>query len=201
MNNSDWKLGERVGQQWGSLGAYLSTKGPFNIYFPQESATSPYYAEVASDISRNLFQYFAADSEISSNLFSPNTTVGNSIFIGFPEDLGVSLSNIGREFPISKSKAAVFLRDALGYRRRYQIEPGMGLIYLYPLPKGGLGIVIWGADEVGLRSAARLFPLRTGVGQPDFVLLGREAGWSGVGGVRAMGMFDFSWNISSGAYV
>ena len=191
MSNSDWKLGERVGQQWGSLGAYLSTKGPFNIYFPQESGTSPYYAEVASDISRNLFQYFAADSEISSNLFSPNTTVGNSIFIGFPEDLGVSLSDIGREFPISKSKAAVFLRDASGYRRRYLIEPGMGLICLYPLPKGGLGIVIWGADEVGLRSAARLFPLRTGVGQPDFVLLGREAGWSGVGGVRAMGMFDF----------
>jgi len=193
-----------VGQQWGSLGAYLSAKSPFKIYFPPpESATKPYYAEVASDISRNLFQYFAADSEISSNLFSesPNSAVGNSIFIGFPEDLGVSLLGIGREFPISKSETAVFLRDASGYRRRYRIEPGMGLIYLYPLPEERLGIVLWGADEVGLRSAARLIPLRTGVGQPDFVLLGREAGWSGVGGVRAMGMFDFSWNISSAAYL
>lgn len=63
----------------------------------------------------------------------------------------------------------------------------MGLIYLHPLPGERLALIVWGTDEIGLHTAARLLPLRTGVGQPNFVG-GREMRWSGVDGVKAIGM-------------
>lgn len=201
VSSSDWKLHERAGKQWGSLDALLNTRNSFRVVIPQGQAARPYHASVALEISRNLFQYFAADSEISLDSSVSNTTTGNHILLGFPDEFGIATHNRGVEFPISKSVDAIFLRDASGRRRRYPIEPGMGLAYLYPLPCERLGLVLWGADEAGLRAVSRLLPLRTGVGQPDFFLVGKEAGWGGVGGVRALGMFGFSWQISPAAYL
>lgn len=77
----------------------------------------------------------------------------------------------------------------------------MGLIYLHPLPDERLALIIWGTDEEGLRTAARLLPLRTGVGQPNFVMGGKEMRWSGVAGVKATGMFDSWWRVSHTSYL
>ena len=62
-------------------------------------------------------------------------------------------------------------------------------------------LVLWGADEGGLLAAARLLPLRTGVGQPDFVVVARASSWAGVGGAKALGMFDSTWQVSRASYV
>lgn len=156
---------------------------------------------MALDISRSLFQYFAADSEILPGPPKSIAIDGNLILLGFPDEIGINVPQLGREFPIMKLGNAIAITDAWGRRRTYPLEPGMGLIYLYPLPDERLALIIWGTDEVGLRTAARLLPLRTGVGQPNFVVSGREMRWSGVAGVKAIGMFDSLWQISHMSYL
>jgi hypothetical protein len=179
----------------------LNSKSCFNIILPKASIDSSYYNDVALDISRNLFQYFAADSEIVTNSSKSTATDGNLIVLGTLDETGIDVPDLWREFPITKSGNTIVLTDARGRRRIYPLEPGMGLVYLHPLPNERLALVIWGMDEMGLRTAARLLPLRTGVGQPNFVVVGSEMRWSGVGGVKAIGMLDSLWRVSHASYL
>lgn len=179
----------------------MGTRSRFSIIIPEANKSSPYHNNVALDISRNLFQYFAADSEIYVGSSKPVVSDGNLILLGFPDETGIEIQDLGRDFPIAKSGNTIVITDYRGRPRLYPLEPGMGLVYLYPLPNERLGLVIWGADEIGLRAAARLLPLRTGVGQPDFVVVGGEMKWKGVDGVKAMGTFDSLWRISPAAYL
>lgn len=156
---------------------------------------------MALDISRNLFQYFAADTEILVNPSKPIVIDGNLIILGFPNEIGINIPQLEGEFPITKLGNAIAITDSRGRRRTYSLEPGMGLIYLHPLPDERLALIIWGTDEEGLRTAARLLPLRTGVGQPNFVMGGKEMRWSGVAGVKAIGMFDSWWRVSHTSYL
>lgn len=45
-----------------------------------------------------------------------------------------------------------------------------------------------------LSQVARLVPLMTGTGQPDFVIADRSAGWRGVDGC-VLGWFDGRWEV------
>lgn len=184
---------ERSGRQWGALDAFLASEGGFCIVVP--SGSEDYKHTVALDVSRNLYQYFAADTDITNEL---EETEGNVVLIGCPSS-GISCGAEG--FPISISETFIEISDVLGKNKRYKVEAGMGAIFICPLLRERLMLVLWGADEVGLRAASRLLPLRTGVGQPDFVLVGRESSWSGSGGVKALGMFDSNWRVSKASYV
>lgn len=156
---------------------------------------------MALDISRNLYQYFAADTEIFAGSSKPIAIDGNLIVLGFPNETGINFPQPVSEFPIAILGNTIAITDARGRQRKYPLEPGMGLIYLHPLPDERLALIIWGTDEVGLRTAARLLPLRTGVGQPNFIVGGREMRWSGVAGVKAIGMFDSLWRVSHTSYL
>lgn len=185
----------------GALDSILSSRSHFSIILPKGKHDFSYYNGVALDISRNLFQYFAADSEILADSPRSASTDGNLVILGVPSEMDINSQGLWGEFPIGIMGNDIVITDAQGRQRKYPLEPGMGLIYLHPLPKGRLALVIWGADEVGLRTAARLFPLRTGVGQPNFVIAGKEMRWSGVSGVKAMGMFDSLWQVSYASYL
>jgi hypothetical protein len=62
-------------------------------------------------------------------------------------------------------------------------------------------IVIWGCSIRALEQAARLVPMMTGTGQPDFVVLGGNARWKSVDGARAMGWLDEHWQVTENSYV
>lgn len=191
--DAEWKSVERSGRQWGALDAFLGSEGLFSIVLPPGSES--YTHAVALDISRNLYQYFGADTDIISTMPPSN---GNVVLVGRPPP-GTSCG--AEAFPISISEAFVEILDGRGELRRYPAEPEMGAIFLCPLSGERLMLVVWGSDETGLRTASRLLPLRTGVGQPDFVLVGRESRWGGVGGAKALGMFDSKWRVSRASYV
>ncbi|OOQ90945.1 hypothetical protein PEBR_01821 [Penicillium brasilianum] len=197
-----WKTEhQRYGRQLGALDAVVRTQGKFTI-----QRCSPGVEQVALQISRNFFQYFAADSEIvedcSSN--SSQNHPGNVITIAIGHDLP---STAMESYPIridqgrlviSTSQSALALP---GVNREYLYgEPGIGAIFLQPLPEERLGLVVWGTDLDGLRQAARLVPTITGSGQPEYVVLGNRSRWEGVAGVFAAGHFDWSWQISPASY-
>jgi hypothetical protein len=191
--DESWKSVERSGRQWGAMDAFLASRGRFTIVVPPNSES--YKTAVALDISRNLYQYFAADTEIVEELEEVD---GNVVLIGRPSS---KIQCSGKGFPITISEQSVAIKDALGKTKRYKIEKEMGTIFICPLSRQRLMLVVWGVDEVGLRTASRLLPLRAGVGQPNFILVGRETRIMGVGGVKALGMFDSTWQISRASYL
>ena len=191
------KIQNRYGQQRGTLDAILKTRGPFQLV-----ALSPQALPLALQTSRNLFQYFGADSEIleASSYQSALAKIGNVIsFSTHPDKVGDSLLS---EFPLRIVPEGIRLRQE--YQRRdtlVQGSPGLGAIFLRPLPDERLELVVWGWDFKGLQRVARLIPTVTGVGQPDFVVLDAKTGWEGHAGALALGFLDHSWNISAASYV
>ena len=193
-NNAWGSLSERSGRQRGPMDAILRSKGSFQIVYRSSIELS-----VGLQISRNLLQYYgaAADLKALSDYKEAQGTSGNVIVLTLgsgppPAEL------IG--FPLKEEDGLIHVRswDSAEY---HAVADATGAAYLRPLPDERLELVLWGSDEAGLRQAARMVPTLTGVGQPDFVVFGNSARWEGVGGVLAMGFFDYSWNISSTSYL
>ena len=95
----------------------------------------------------------------------------------------------------------LYVRRRGGIKTVFPFEVGMGAIFLRPLLNERLELVVWGFDQQGLRQAARLVPMLTGVGQPEFVVVSQRCAWEGAAGVLAMGSFDNFWNVSEASFV
>ncbi|KAI8943471.1 hypothetical protein NX059_001476 [Plenodomus lindquistii] len=179
----------RNGRQLGSMTAILRTRGAFVIRHPGSTNTS----HLALQISRNLQQYFQADAEIVSpgTFVVPENTTGNVISLA----VGHSLNDDGRS-AIRVDRSGMTIRNHVGHDQHYG-EEARGAAFLRPLEEERLELVLWGADDEGLRQAARIVPMLTGVGQPDFVVFGESAKWRGIEGVLAMGFFDAEWKVTA----
>lgn len=192
-HDRQWLAEQRHGAQLGPLDSILRSVGRFLI------RTSAPVSDVALQIARNFFQYFAADSEIIDLGAAIGSQSGNVISV----ILGSESTMIGSHSdPIGLEKGGgLYVRRRGGIKRVFPVEVGMGAIFLRPLPNERLELVVWGFDKQGLRAAARLMPMLTGVGQPDFVVVSRRCAWEGAAGVLAMGMFDNFWKVSEASYV
>ena len=183
----------RQGRQLGSMTAILRTHGPIVIEHSGTANTS----HLALQVSRNLHQYFRADTVILGSLTkreSCNVT-GNVIHLAIGDTFEIAVAN----FPVRVSSSWISVRDSRGREQRY--DDARGAAWLQPLEGERLKLVLWGADDEGLRQAVRLVPMLTGVGQPDFVVLGEEAKWKGVEGALALGFFDSQWNVTASSFV
>lgn len=183
----------RQGRQLGSMTAILRTHGPFIIEHPRTNNTS----HLALQISRNLYQYFHADAVILSNTTSiaVANASGNVIHLA----VGGGLTSADPGFPIQVSTSGASLRDSRGREQLY--EDARGAAWLQPLNGERLKLVLWGVDDGGLAQAARLVPMLTGVGQPDFIILGEETKWKGIEGALALGFFDSQWRVTASSFV
>lgn len=187
-------LPRRQGRQFGSMTAILRTQGPFVIQHGGSANT----AEVALQISRNMHQYFQADATLYSQLSSARSTenTGNIITLLINEQPPESMS----KFPIQVGHALCSIADYHGDKHEFGDE-ARGAAYLRPAEGERLELVLWGTDVEGLRQAARIVPMLTGVGQPDFAVFGESAKWRGVEGVLAMGFFDAGWKVTASSIV
>ena len=176
-------------EQFGGLDAVLRTSDAFTIQYGNESEL-----ELAVQVSRNLYQYFAADSVIQTP-GSKNGLRGSLITLAIGAQLAVQDG-----FPIRVSAATgrLQIRDHDGYWG----TPGgsrskIGAIFLRPdvTERYGVELVVWGETPAMLEQAARLVPMLTGTGQPDFIILREDAKWKGVDGTY-LGFFDAWWRVA-----
>ncbi|KAK6369890.1 hypothetical protein LTS17_009340 [Exophiala oligosperma] len=192
----DWRqLDKRYGRQRGALDAILRSEGVFEVVLCSNTSF-----HLAVQASRNFLQYFGADSNIiyREEYAEALTRRGNIVTIG----LGRTIPRCAMpRFPISVEHDRLLLTTGSSKTASIPLRPGMGGVWLRPLPQERLELVVWGHDEAGLQQAIRLIPTLTGAGQPDFVILGNEARWKGVGGAVAMGFLDRDWRISSASYI
>ena len=153
------------------------------------------------NIAQNLYLYIGAEVDIRFDYEADDGSLdGNVISLGM-EDENTYLQVIGgshlkNPFPIQANKQAIYINDT-NINRIYHGE-GIGAIYLHPLARSRALIIICGTDEVGLEKAAKLFPYRTGVGQPDWIVVGSKMGVQGMQGVKAMGYYSNLWDIEAG---
>ncbi|KAJ4314577.1 hypothetical protein N0V94_006404 [Neodidymelliopsis sp. IMI 364377] len=193
MGTKEARLSGRRGRQLGSMTAILRTHRSIIVQHPGTTNTS----QVALQVSRNLHQYFKADTIVLGKSVASTLVHGthNVILLA----VGDSLEGAAPDFPIQVSMAGISICDNRG--REQQYDTARGAAWLRPLEDERLELVLWGADDDGLRQAARLVPMLTGVGQPDFVVLSREAKWKGVEGALAMGFFDSQWQITASSFL
>ncbi|KAL9005709.1 MAG: hypothetical protein Q9188_001522 [Gyalolechia gomerana] len=190
-----WLRDQRHGHQLGGVHAILDTNGRFSISTPRKAFP------LAVQISRNLFQYFGADAEITGPNQDDQPGEGNriSLLLGPTTD---GSSQAGQFSPISLDKGrGLVVRDAYGRTTVYGFQEGLGAIFLRPSTADALELVIWGSELSALRHAARLVPTLTGIGQPDFIVFDKGCAWRGAAGVLALGIFDIFWNISEHSVV
>jgi len=193
-HDPDWHLEERHGAQLGPLDSILRTSGPFLIRQLSMEAS-----EIALQVSRNLFQYFRADTEVVGGKDHGNSARGNVITVAMGRDFPRS---VRPHFPIDLiEKKGISIRNSSDRRTVFGFQEGLGAIFLRPLPNERLELIVWGFDSLGLRLAARLLPMLTGVGQPEFIIVSNRCAWEGAGGVLAMGSFDNFWNVSETSFV
>ncbi|KAL5047941.1 hypothetical protein BDW71DRAFT_205894 [Aspergillus fruticulosus] len=204
-------ISQRYGRQVGAMDAILRTNGKFTIYTCSANTEG-----IALQISRNLLQYFAADSYIARHCGSLDADrPGNAITVSLGNELPDSISSLypirvaggriilyrcfpvpgGLDGPIDPASSRICGQHTINH------EPAMGALFLRPLANEGLELVVWGTDVDGLEQAARLVPTLTGAGQPEFVVLGGSCRWKGHAGLYAAGHFDKFWQISAGSYI
>ena len=182
----------RTRRQSGAMDSILDTSGALTII-----AASPESQHTALQVSRNLCQYYAADTEIFDYSIPGGYAAGNIIILLTGDGTG---GRIPSDYPISFGKDGVSIRDDKGRIRHYKSDDSIGAIFLVPLGDTALGLVVWGLDQTGLDIAARLVPMLTGVGQPDFVIIDKNILQNGASGVLAIGFFDAHWNVSKNSY-
>lgn len=195
LQDTDWQsIEQRFGRQLGSLESILRTRGILSIH-----AVDALNSGLCLQIARNLFQYFGADAEILESTTAYNSEAGNLISV--EKGPTASPSHLP-SYPITVDQGkGISIRNAQGSVRLYEFEEGLGALYLSPLPNEGLELKVWGFDDDGLRQAARLLPMLTGVGQPEFILVRKRCAWEGAAGVLGMGSFDSFWNISEASFL
>ena len=195
-HTDSWKsIDQRSGRQRGSMRAILRSTGPFEI-LTSSSDNSDLQKSIALAIGRNFLQYYGADSII--NPLAPGKSCNRVVLAVGPEMSASALTT----YPFSFYHSHLSIKTPLRARPiKIPYKPGMSAVFLRPLPDERLELVAWGTDEDGLRQAARLVPMLTGVGQPDFVVMNADARWKGTGGIVAAGFFDYRWKVSAGAFL
>ena len=191
----------RQHRQLGPIDSIMRTRGAIQIVtrFRDEQAKAVQHTAV--QISRNMCQYFSADTEITADIATNNRT-GSVISISLGATVprrSIHLTDAHHAITVYSNH--VLLRDAQGTVHEYR-DRGQGLaaIFLRPLPDERLELVVWGVDEASLRIVSRLVPTLTGAGVPDFVIADSTMLWKGIEGTLAMGFFDEHWNVSLNAF-
>ncbi|KAF3902043.1 hypothetical protein AA313_de0207966 [Arthrobotrys entomopaga] len=195
FDDDSWQVNERHGLQLGSLSALFNSRGCISILFRNNTALSRHYNQKALEISRNLYQYYSADTRIGTIDDLKQIKDGNIVVLGrfdnsfLPEELKST-------FPVSQTESGdIDIQLQNGETITYKNRPGLGMVFLFPTGNDRVGILIWGSNDDAVRRASRLLPIRTGTSQPDFIILGPESGWSGAAGALALAMFDSHWQF------
>ncbi|GAB7365398.1 hypothetical protein MBLNU230_g6476t1 [Neophaeotheca triangularis] len=211
-NPGDPALPTRRLGQLGPVDGILGSRGPIAIV---QRTRSPEIARLALQISRNLAQYFYADTVIAEHYplavaAEKDRGWGNSITLALGSDLPSSASGPA----IVADAGGLTITGADGVEHYYPaLHPGTlestGVAALWLRPRAAedgdgeeaLDLVLWAARAEDLGKVARFVPVLTGVGVPEFVVVGEGLGGQGVGGVRAVGWFGGFWEVVTGASV
>ncbi|KAG0022996.1 hypothetical protein BGZ81_008289 [Podila clonocystis] len=207
--SNQWQETERHRETYGPAIQVLEKKlvivvgKGFMNYSPEFQRTAQ---RVARLIAHDVYQYGRSDVEIvtDSEYFTgpygeTDAEKVNLVLVGDEQQNKLTsavLSQTRSEVTMNRRQSMVSVHPATS---AFEIEskdfkePGTGLLMIRPWGSRNLAMIIAGVDEQGLETAARLFPKRTGLLVPDWVVTGPEMPWKGAGGILAAGFWGNHW--------
>ncbi|KAH7909149.1 hypothetical protein BJ138DRAFT_1090031 [Hygrophoropsis aurantiaca] len=160
----------------------LSTAGPLKLVIPAKRPSPE--LTVALRIAHDLQKFHKLESEITTGEIGRPTT-GNVVIIGGAETDFVQRQLESSDSPFRYRNGAWILED------REFIRPSSGIIFLYQRrEESAVSLYLMSTDQAGLERAARLFPIRTGVPIPDWVVVGAGADGMGAAGIEGAGVWQ-----------
>ncbi|THH15894.1 hypothetical protein EW146_g4658 [Bondarzewia mesenterica] len=188
-------------QPSGRLAMVLQSTGPLTLVVPNIRASSRALS-VAYRIAHDLDVYHKLDAEIVTDetalgrLEKGELGPGNIVVVAATdsEELGPFARTIlgqGRTV-FSAGEDGTTLK----WRGRSLDEPSQGSLFLHPHPTNPSANILFmmGSDISGLERIAGLFPIRTGVSLPDWLIAGGAADMTGAAGVQAAGIWGADWS-------
>ncbi|KAL0947293.1 hypothetical protein HGRIS_013412 [Hohenbuehelia grisea] len=185
-----------IASQFGRVQSILISPGPLTIVVPSKSPSRE--LSVAQRIAHDLGVYHRLDAEISlehdirvaweSGILSP----GNVIVIGRHTSDFVNWLLGKKQTPFATSDSGFAVAN---HKLR---EKSLGAVVMHPHPHSASSVLLLlGTDDAGLERAARLFPIRTGVATPDWVVLDARSDNVGAGGVIGAGVWGRGFSLNS----
>lgn len=185
----------------------LTSAAPINLLAANEMIAEN--LSVALRIAHDLHLYHKLDSEIVTESVALHRsqhgswTAGNIVFIG-------TASSPFAKLVLQEGKSSFQIVDSqIDFNHRRFNKPGEGLdfkalatffsrlayynftavLFTHPHPAGGQGSMLFiiHNDKDGLERASRLFPIRTGVAVPDWMIVGNKMDNFGAGGIKGAG--------------
>ncbi|KAL1947537.1 hypothetical protein VTO73DRAFT_13261 [Trametes versicolor] len=187
----------------GRMASVLSSPGLLTIVIPAKQQGAELSA--ALRLAHNLNVYHRLDAEIidvkeaSRRLDGSSLSPGNVVVL----EQG-SLSSFAKSI-LGKAETPFQMRgDTLELQGRLLNEPNTATLFLHPHPTRADASVlfVYGGGPAGLERGLRLFPIRTGINVPDWIVVGAHADERGAGGVEGAGVWgnDWSWNEGMSAF-
>ncbi|KAG9321131.1 hypothetical protein KVV02_005257 [Mortierella alpina] len=219
MSSSEWIKTERHRETYGPAIQILEKKvvvvvGTHFNNSQTEGAggqgKSPFaraFDRIAKLVSHDIYLYGRGDAEIITDKeylarienALPDTEVErpNLVLIGDHHQNSVTklvLAQTEQKVAINSQEGLVVVQPGSDpvVETEYR-QPGTGLLMIRPWGTHNLAMVIAGLDVQGVETAARLFPKRTGLLVPDWVVTGPEMAWKGAGGILAAGYWGNRW--------
>ncbi|KAG1879397.1 hypothetical protein C8R48DRAFT_752447 [Suillus tomentosus] len=196
-NSTSWKVVdsyvENFQQPYGRAQAILSADGIIDIVIPSLHHSSELSA--ALRITHNLRTYHLLDARIVSAHEAENGLVcgGNMVVIGCADSLLVKDLLRRSQSEWSHEGGAWILND-----KKFN-TPTSGLLFLVKRTSStaNTALFLQSSDAGGLERALRLFPIRTGVLVPDWLVVDEGADRIGAGGAEGAGSNDGKWGFNA----
>ncbi|KAF9107795.1 hypothetical protein BGX29_004854 [Mortierella sp. GBA35] len=163
---------------------------------------------IAQLVAHDIYQYGRGDVEVITDIeflarygdtlegSSGGDVKMNVVLIGDSHQNSATKLVLGQrkqEVIIDSQEGMVSIHPESSHSGEEYQQPGVGLLMIRPWGPSNLAMVIAGVDPQGLEIAARLFPKRTGMLVPDWIVTGPEMGWKGAGGILAAGYWGNHW--------
>ncbi|KAJ7184189.1 hypothetical protein C8R46DRAFT_1063195 [Mycena filopes] len=191
-----WKVAvenlQPIAQVSARIQSFLSTTAPFRLVVLDD--TSSRDASLALRIAHDLNAYHRLDAEIIRGYDAFKDQLaggikGNILIIG--ETVSPALVKLlqDQRTPFRVEDSKLVLQDTTFD------EMGLGILFLHPHPQNADGQMLFllSTDTAGLERAGRLFPIRTGVTVPDWLITSSRADSVGAAGVLGAGVWGIGW--------
>lgn len=156
------------------------------------------FLSAATRIAHNLLSYLRIDSLILHDRDALQMLDGTKFGCSNLVLLGGDENEFGRLIMANSPVPVTLRQDGWSLNDRLFNSKGLGLAFLHPHPKceTGLSLFLTSTDDAGLERILRLFPLRTGVSVPEWVITGPSADVMGAGGLLGAGYWTRDWGWS-----
>ncbi|KAJ7093157.1 hypothetical protein C8R44DRAFT_399607 [Mycena epipterygia] len=175
-------------QASGRIQSFLSTTAPLRLVVLDDASSRD--MSLALRIAHDLNAYHRLDAEIVSGyaaLQDSALDTGNILIIGDTASPFLAKMLENAQTPFRMENNLLTVRDTV------VDEAGLGILFLHPHPHDANSQILFllSTDASGLERAGRLFPIRTGVTVPDWVIISGRAEETGAGGVIGAGCVFF----------